>query len=81
MDCAPAVECLVTEDAPSPTNELGIKGGGEGGINTSVGAAIAGAIDDAMADRSGCRDRASRNTSADEQFLIGLFGAITWQRD
>ncbi len=47
MDCAPAVECLVTEDAPSPTNELGIKGGGEGGIN-GVGAAIAGAIDDAI---------------------------------
>ena len=47
MDCAPAVECLVTEDAPSPTNELGIKGGGEGGIN-GVGAAIAGAIDNAI---------------------------------
>ena len=35
----PAIECLVTEDAPSPRNPLGIKGGGEGGIN-GVGAAI-----------------------------------------
>src|SRR5690606_36656349 len=33
LDCAPAVECLITEDAPSPHNALGIKGGGEGGIN------------------------------------------------
>jgi len=47
MDCAPQVECLVTEDAPSPTNLLGIKGGGEGGIN-GVAAAIAGAIDNAI---------------------------------
>jgi carbon-monoxide dehydrogenase large subunit len=47
MDCAPMVECLVTEDAPSPTNLLGLKGGGEGGIN-GVGAAIAGAIDNAI---------------------------------
>jgi len=47
MDCAPRVECLVTEDAPSPTNLLGIKGGGEGGIN-GVAAAVAGAIDNAI---------------------------------
>jgi CO/xanthine dehydrogenase Mo-binding subunit len=44
---APAVETLLTEDAPSPHNPLGIKGAGEGGIN-GVGAAIAGAIDDAI---------------------------------
>src|SRR5581483_5008644 len=43
----PQVEVLLTEDAPSPFNPLGIKGAGEGGIN-GVGAAIAGAIDDAV---------------------------------
>ena len=44
---ATRVEVLLTEDAPSPLNPLGIKGAGEGGIN-GVGAAIAGAIDDAI---------------------------------
>ncbi len=44
---APEVEVLLTEDAPSPHNPLGLKGAGEGGIN-GVGAAIAGAIDDAI---------------------------------
>ena len=43
----PAVEVIVTEDAPSPLNTLGVKGAGEGGI-TPVGAAIASAIDDAI---------------------------------
>ena len=43
----PAVEVLVTEDAPSPLNPLGLKSVGEGGI-TGVGAAIAAAIDDAL---------------------------------
>jgi carbon-monoxide dehydrogenase large subunit len=43
----PPVEILVTEDAPSPLNPLGVKGAGEGGI-TAVGAAIANAIDDAL---------------------------------
>jgi carbon-monoxide dehydrogenase large subunit/6-hydroxypseudooxynicotine dehydrogenase subunit gamma len=43
----PAIETLITEDAPSPRNPLGIKGGGEAGIN-AVGAVIAGAIDDAI---------------------------------
>jgi len=38
---------LITEDAPSPLNPLGLKGAGEGGINP-VGAAIASAIDDAL---------------------------------
>ena len=47
LDVAPDVECLITEDAPSPHNLLGIKGGGEGGIN-GVAAAIAGAIDEAI---------------------------------
>jgi CO/xanthine dehydrogenase Mo-binding subunit len=43
----PPVDLLVTEDAPSPLNPLGIKSVGEGGI-TGVGAAIAAAIDDAI---------------------------------
>jgi carbon-monoxide dehydrogenase large subunit len=43
----PQVEILLTEDAPSPLNPLGIKSVGEGGI-TGVGAAIAAAIDDAL---------------------------------
>jgi CO/xanthine dehydrogenase Mo-binding subunit len=43
----PAAEVLVTEDAPSPLNPLGIKSVGEGGIN-GVGAAIAAAIDQAI---------------------------------
>jgi carbon-monoxide dehydrogenase large subunit/6-hydroxypseudooxynicotine dehydrogenase subunit gamma len=43
----PALEILLTEDAPSPLNPLGIKSVGEGGI-TGVGAALAAAIDDAI---------------------------------
>jgi aerobic carbon-monoxide dehydrogenase large subunit len=43
----PAPGVLITEDAPSPLNPLGLKGAGEGGIN-AVGAAIAAAIDDAI---------------------------------
>ena len=43
----PAAQILLTEDAPSPLNPLGIKGAGEGGIN-AVGAAVASAIDDAL---------------------------------
>jgi aerobic carbon-monoxide dehydrogenase large subunit len=39
----PLVDLLITEDAPSALNPLGIKGVGEGGI-TGVGAAIDGAI-------------------------------------
>ncbi len=41
------VEVMITEDAPSPLNSLGVKGAGEGGAN-AVGAAIAAAIDDAL---------------------------------
>ncbi|MDX1483695.1 MAG: xanthine dehydrogenase family protein molybdopterin-binding subunit [Alphaproteobacteria bacterium] len=44
---APEIECLITEDAPSPLNPLGIKSAGEGGIN-GVGAAIAGAVNEAI---------------------------------
>ncbi len=43
----PALSILVTEDAPSPLNPLGLKGAGEGGANP-VGAVIASAIDDAL---------------------------------
>ena len=43
----PAFDVLITEDAPSPLNPLGLKGAGEGGVNP-VGAAIASAIDDAI---------------------------------
>jgi CO/xanthine dehydrogenase Mo-binding subunit len=43
----PPVDVLITEDAPSPLNPLGVKGAGEGGAN-AVGAAIAAAVDDAI---------------------------------
>jgi carbon-monoxide dehydrogenase large subunit/6-hydroxypseudooxynicotine dehydrogenase subunit gamma len=43
----PTVDILLTQDAPSPRNPLGLKGAGEGGVN-AVGAAIASAIDDAI---------------------------------
>ena len=43
----PPVEILLTEDAPSPLNPLGVKGAGEGGIN-AAGAAIAAAVDEAL---------------------------------
>ena len=43
----PPLETLLTEDAPSPLNPLGLKGAGEAGVN-GVGAAIAAAIDDAI---------------------------------
>jgi aerobic carbon-monoxide dehydrogenase large subunit len=43
----PPLEVLITEDAPSPLNPLGLKGAGEAGVN-AAGAAIASAIDDAI---------------------------------
>jgi len=43
----PDVSILISEDAPSPFNSLGLKGAGEGGANP-VGAVIAAAIDDAL---------------------------------
>jgi aerobic carbon-monoxide dehydrogenase large subunit len=43
----PALKVVITEDAPSPLNPLGLKGAGEAGVN-AVGAAIASAIDDAI---------------------------------
>jgi len=44
----PPIEVLICQDAPSPLNPLGLKGAGEGGAN-AVGAAIAAALDDALA--------------------------------
>ncbi|MQA75299.1 MAG: molybdopterin-dependent oxidoreductase [Solirubrobacterales bacterium] len=40
-------DCLICEDAPTPTNPLGAKGAGESGI-MAVGAAVAGAVSDAL---------------------------------
>lgn len=41
------IDVMITEDAPSPLNPMGMKGAGEGGTN-AVGAAIAAAVDDAL---------------------------------
>jgi carbon-monoxide dehydrogenase large subunit len=43
----PEIDVLLTEDAPSTCNPLGIKGAGEGGV-AAVGAVIASAVDDAL---------------------------------
>jgi CO/xanthine dehydrogenase Mo-binding subunit len=43
----PDLQVLITEDAPSPLNPLGVKGVGEGGT-AAVGAAIANAVSDAL---------------------------------
>ncbi|HSS94537.1 MAG TPA: molybdopterin cofactor-binding domain-containing protein, partial [Candidatus Dormibacteraeota bacterium] len=43
----PDVQMLITEDAPSPLNPLGVKGAGEAGT-AAVGAALANAVSDAL---------------------------------
>ncbi|MFQ5849612.1 MAG: xanthine dehydrogenase family protein molybdopterin-binding subunit [Candidatus Binatia bacterium] len=43
----PYVDLLLTQDAPSPLNPLGVKGAGEGGI-VAVGGALANAVSDAL---------------------------------
>lgn len=43
----PWVDVLITEDAPSPLNPLGVKGAGEGGT-AAAGAVIANAVSDAL---------------------------------
>lgn len=43
----PAFDILVTEDAPSPLNPLGVKGAGEGGT-AAAGAVLANAVSDAL---------------------------------
>ena len=50
----PRVGTLIREDAPSPGNPLGAKGAGEGGV-TGAGAALAGAVDDALGLHGGVR--------------------------
>lgn len=47
----PIVDLLLTEDAPSLTNPMGIKGAGEGGTN-AVGATLANAVCDALGDEA-----------------------------
>jgi aerobic carbon-monoxide dehydrogenase large subunit len=47
----PIVDLLLTEDAPSLQNPLGIKGAGEGGTN-AVGATLANAVCDALGDEA-----------------------------
>lgn len=47
MSEIPKLEIFYTEDAPSPLNPLGLKGGGEAGI-TACGAVIASAVEDAI---------------------------------
>lgn len=44
----PPVDVILLEDAPSPLNPLGVKGAGEGGT-TAFGAAVAAAVDAAIA--------------------------------
>ncbi|MBJ3775077.1 xanthine dehydrogenase family protein molybdopterin-binding subunit [Acuticoccus mangrovi] len=44
---SPSVDVLITEDAPSLTNPLGMKGAGTAGV-TGIGAAVAAAIDEAL---------------------------------
>jgi carbon-monoxide dehydrogenase large subunit len=43
----PHIDVIISEDAPSTLNPMGLKGAGEGGTN-AVGAALAAAIDDAL---------------------------------
>jgi carbon-monoxide dehydrogenase large subunit/6-hydroxypseudooxynicotine dehydrogenase subunit gamma len=43
----PDIEVTVREDAPASTNELGVRGAGEGGL-TGAGAAVASAVADAL---------------------------------
>ena len=43
----PAVDVLLSQDAPAPGNPLGVMGAGEGGVS-AVGAAVANAVRDAL---------------------------------
>jgi len=65
----PPLEMLLTEDAPSPLNPLGLKGAGEAGVN-GVGAAIAAAIDDAIG-KPGAVTRLPVTPQRLKQILIG----------
>jgi aerobic carbon-monoxide dehydrogenase large subunit len=68
------VDVLVTEDALSPSNPLGIKSVGEGGIN-GVGAVIAAAIDEAI----GMPGAISRLPATPERVRALLHGAADKQ--
>jgi len=68
----PPIEVLLTEDAPSPLNSLGVKGAGEGGAN-AVGAAIAAAIDDALG-RPGAVTQLPITPQRLREFLQGATG-------
>ncbi len=48
MEMPSQIDVVLTQDAPSPHNALGLKGAGEGGT-VAVGAAIANAVADALA--------------------------------
>ncbi len=65
----PPIEVLITEDAPSPLNSLGVKGAGEGGAN-AVGAAIAAAIDDALG-QPGAVTAAAGHAAAAARYFAG----------
>ena len=71
----PPIEVLITEDAPSPLNPLGLKGAGEGGVNP-VGAAIAAAIDDALG-LPGAVTRASGHAAAAARALETATARLT----
>ena len=43
----PDIDLIVCEDAPATTNQLGVRGAGEGGL-TGAGAAVASAVSDAL---------------------------------
>ena len=72
----PQLELLITEDAPSPLNPLGLKGAGEGGIN-AVGAAVAAAIDDAIGNSGGDHAAAGHPAAAARNSQGGQIVALT----
>ena len=71
----PPVDVLLTEDAPSPLNPLGLKGAGEGGVN-AVGAAIASAIDDAISPAG--RDHATAGDAGAAEGAAEIKTARDW---
>ncbi|GAA4336786.1 xanthine dehydrogenase family protein molybdopterin-binding subunit [Pigmentiphaga soli] len=64
-----SIDVMITEDAPSPLNPLGMKGAGEGGTN-AVGAAVAAAVDDAL-DAPGFVTRLPIKPMAVHRYLSG----------
>jgi aerobic carbon-monoxide dehydrogenase large subunit len=70
----PMLEVVITQDAPSPLNPLGLKGAGEGGAN-AVGAAIAAAIDEAIG-----RPGAVTRLPVTPQRLRGILADVALER-